>query len=87
MFLIIEYYEEKELFREFYQQLKMEENNMQEIQNQSQDRNNNRGDDLESKYGGECVCPNCGFKIPHEKGTLCYNKVCQKCGIMMTNMK
>ena len=35
----------------------------------------------------KCISPNCGFIIPHEIGISCYNKVCQKCGIMMKDKK
>jgi len=34
--------------------------------------------------GGECVCPNCGYKGPHQVGVPCYNQKCPKCGTMMT---
>ena len=32
---------------------------------------------------GECVCPNCGSKAPHQLGVPCYNQRCPKCGTMM----
>jgi hypothetical protein len=35
----------------------------------------------------ECICPICGFKIPHEAGTPCYYKSCPKFGMMMTTAK
>lgn len=34
--------------------------------------------------GGNCVCPNCGHKIPHERGKPCFETRCEKCGMMMT---
>jgi len=34
--------------------------------------------------GGECVCPNCGYRVPHSRGEPCYNKTCPKCGTSMT---
>lgn len=34
--------------------------------------------------GGECVCPNCGYREPHQVGTPCYSKKCPKCGAPMT---
>jgi len=33
--------------------------------------------------GGNCVCPRCGTKVPHQKGTPCYNLNCPKCGTKM----
>ncbi len=32
----------------------------------------------------ECICPNCGTKIPHQRGVPCYKHKCPKCGAMMT---
>ena len=34
--------------------------------------------------GGECVCPNCGYRVSHSRGEPCYNKTCPKCGAKMT---
>ena len=34
--------------------------------------------------GGECVCPNCGTKVPHQRGVPCYTLKCPKCGSPMT---
>ena len=34
--------------------------------------------------GGECICPNCGYREPHKLGVSCYNKKCPKCGTNMT---
>jgi len=33
--------------------------------------------------GGECVCPNCGTRIPHKPGVPCVQEKCPKCGTMM----
>ena len=33
---------------------------------------------------GECVCPSCGERIPHQVGTPCYSVSCPKCGTKMT---
>jgi endogenous inhibitor of DNA gyrase (YacG/DUF329 family) len=33
--------------------------------------------------GGECVCPNCGKKVPHERGVPCYEAKCPDCGTAM----
>jgi len=32
---------------------------------------------------GNCVCPSCGAKIPHQAGVPCYNVSCPKCGARM----
>lgn len=34
--------------------------------------------------GGFCVCPNCGYRVRHSRGTPCYRKKCPKCGTPMT---
>ena len=33
---------------------------------------------------GECMCPNCEYRTPHQIGVPCYNRKCPKCGTMMT---
>lgn len=33
--------------------------------------------------GGNCICPKCGYKAPHQVGTPCYNRKCPKCGSIM----
>jgi len=32
---------------------------------------------------GNCVCPSCGTKVPHQAGQPCYNQKCAKCGSKM----
>ncbi|RLG21446.1 hypothetical protein DRN74_02695 [Candidatus Micrarchaeota archaeon] len=34
--------------------------------------------------GGYCVCPNCGYRVPHQRGSPCYVIKCPKCGAQMT---
>ncbi len=34
--------------------------------------------------GGNCICPNCGHKVPHKLGQPCYDVTCPKCGTQMT---
>jgi ferredoxin len=45
-------------------------------------RNQGRGLGL----GGYCVCPNCGHKVPHQRGIPCYEIRCPKCNSVMTRM-
>lgn len=33
---------------------------------------------------GACVCPQCGFQEPHERGIPCMEKKCGQCGAVMT---
>jgi len=30
-----------------------------------------------------CVCPNCGRRVPHKRGTPCYQVIYTKCGAKM----
>jgi len=34
--------------------------------------------------GGECVCPNCGARVSHQRGVPCNTFKCPKCGNQMT---
>ncbi|MCD6414034.1 MAG: hypothetical protein J7L23_00205 [Candidatus Diapherotrites archaeon] len=34
--------------------------------------------------GGDCVCPKCGYRMPHQRGAPCYTLTCPKCGAKMT---
>lgn len=34
--------------------------------------------------GGQCVCPGCGYSVPHSPGQPCNQKQCPKCGAVMT---
>ena len=29
---------------------------------------------------GECVCPECGKIVPHQRGVPCYEQTCPNCG-------
>jgi len=33
--------------------------------------------------GGDCICPNCGARVPHQVGTPCYQVRCPKCDTPM----
>jgi len=37
--------------------------------------------------GGECVCPSCGTRVPHQAGVPCYQQKCPKCGSPMTRAR
>ncbi len=34
--------------------------------------------------GGACVCPSCGKKVAHQRGTPCTGLKCPACGATMT---
>ena len=42
------------------------------------------GNEPGSGPGGNCVCPKCGHKEPHEAGQRCLDRTCPKCGTRMT---
>jgi hypothetical protein len=33
---------------------------------------------------GECVCPACGARTPHQRSVPCYDIKCPQCGAKMT---
>ena len=33
--------------------------------------------------GGECICPKCGTKTPHQAGVPCFQVNCPSCGSQM----
>jgi hypothetical protein len=37
--------------------------------------------------GGRCVCPRCGYVIPHTAGTPCFQIKCPNCGSPMTRLR
>jgi len=49
------------------------------IRNQ-QGGNRRRRDGVSAGPGGDCVCPNCGERVPHQLGTPCFEQKCPKCG-------
>lgn len=59
---------------------------MQGGQGRGQDRGmgHGRGGGYRLGPGGECICPNCGYRTQHQVGVPCYNQQCPKCGTMMT---
>lgn len=34
--------------------------------------------------GGQCVCPQCGARVPHQRGVPCSSRKCPKCVAAMT---
>lgn len=32
---------------------------------------------------GDCICPACGARVPHQVAVPCYNLSCPKCGAKM----
>lgn len=42
------------------------------------------GGSLAAGPAGACVCPQCGHRLPHERGLPCVQRRCPKCGIAMT---
>ncbi len=38
-----------------------------------------------ARAGGptKCICPNCGYEIPHVRGRPCSMEICPKCGTRM----
>jgi hypothetical protein len=34
--------------------------------------------------GGDCICPTCGQRLPHQVGQPCYELKCPRCGVTMT---
>lgn len=36
---------------------------------------------------GECWCPQCNIKVPHQRGVACYEIKCPECGNSMTRAR
>ena len=49
----------------------------------SMGRGQKQGNRPGSGPGGNCVCPECGKKVSHQRGTSCYDIACPKCGKKM----
>ncbi len=43
-----------------------------------------RGGGIGAGPGGDCICSNCGERVPHQLGTPCFEQECPKCGAAMT---
>ena len=33
---------------------------------------------------GDCLCPNCGHREPHQRAVPCYARKCSNCGAPLT---
>jgi len=51
---------------------------------QGQGRGRMDGNRPGAGWGGNCVCPACGSKVPHQQGMPCYSMKCPNCGQNMT---
>lgn len=46
-------------------------------------RGGGRGGGCRPGPKGNCLCPACGEKAPHQQGVPCFNLQCPKCGAVM----
>ncbi len=53
-------------------------------QGRAQGRGRGQGGGFGLGPGGDCLCPNCGHREPHQLGVQCFQKKCPKCGSQMT---
>jgi predicted Fe-Mo cluster-binding NifX family protein len=42
------------------------------------------GGPLAAGPDGQCVCPQCGHREPHQRGVPCFERTCPQCGAKMT---
>lgn len=42
-----------------------------------------RGGGAGAGPGGNCICPQCGTKVPHQLGVPCFQVKCPQCGANM----
>ena len=53
-------------------------------QGQGQGQGAGRGGGTGMGLGGDCVCPKCGKRLSHQRGTPCNQLQCPECGTTMT---
>ncbi|MGM0410686.1 MAG: 4Fe-4S binding protein [Bacillota bacterium] len=46
-------------------------------------RGNNQGRGQGAGPSGNCICPECGATVPHQRGVPCYEQKCPECGSTM----
>ncbi len=51
---------------------------------QPNDGGRGHGSGFAAGTGGECICPGCGERVPHQLGEPCFRQKCPKCGATMT---
>jgi hypothetical protein len=50
----------------------------------SQGGGRGRGSGFGAGPSGDCICPNCGERVPHQLGKPCFEQNCPKCETAMT---
>ena len=46
-----------------------------------------RGGGFAMGPGGNCICPNCGKQVAHQRGTPCYEVKCSACDATMARQR
>lgn len=46
-------------------------------------RGQGQGGPFVGGVGGNCICPNCGHREPHQRGIPCVQVKCPQCGTEM----
>ncbi len=49
------------------------------MQNMKTNRGSGQGNRIGMGVGGYCICPDCGYKESHKRGTPCFELKCPKC--------
>ena len=51
--------------------------------NSNRGRGLNQGNKAGAGPGGNCICPECGKEVSHQRGMPCYKRECPECGAKM----